>query len=147
VTTFSDSGLFPSTEYHYRVRATNANGDSAYSNTASAMTHGTEATIPSAPTNLTATSANGLKITLKWNDTAANELGFRVERSLDGTSFTDIGTVGADTTTYTDSGPDRDDDVLLSRDGLQQRWGLVAVQHGVGEDESEVVSARTDSFT
>jgi hypothetical protein len=49
-------------------------------------------------------SANRLRITLKWSDTAANELGFKVERSLDGTSFTEIAMVGADITTYTDSG-------------------------------------------
>lgn len=104
MTTFSDAALIASTVYHYRVSATNANGDSAYSNSASAMTHGTEATMPSPPTNLTATSAQGLKITLKWSDTAANELGFTVERSLDGTSFTETATVAADTTTYTDSG-------------------------------------------
>jgi hypothetical protein len=104
VTTFSDVGLIASTVYHYRVRATNANGDSAYSNSASAMTHGTEATLPTAPTNLTATSANGLKVTLKWSDTAANELGFRVERSIDGTTFTEVAIVGADTTTHADSG-------------------------------------------
>src|SRR5205807_1354011 len=35
---YSDSGLSASTTYFYRVRATNAAGDSAYSNTASATT-------------------------------------------------------------------------------------------------------------
>jgi len=35
---YSDVGLSASTTYFYRVRATNASGDSAYSNTASAMT-------------------------------------------------------------------------------------------------------------
>jgi len=35
---YSDVGLGPSTTYFYRVRATNASGDSAYSNTASATT-------------------------------------------------------------------------------------------------------------
>ena len=37
-TSYSDSGLAASTTYSYRVRATNANGASAYSNTASATT-------------------------------------------------------------------------------------------------------------
>ena len=38
VTTFQSTGLAANTTYYYRVRATNANGDSAYSNTASAKT-------------------------------------------------------------------------------------------------------------
>ena len=40
VTAYSDSGLAPSTSYEYRVRAFNAHGDSAYSNTAGASTPG-----------------------------------------------------------------------------------------------------------
>ena len=38
VTSYSNTGLLPLTTYFYRVRATNAAGDSAYSNTASATT-------------------------------------------------------------------------------------------------------------
>jgi subtilisin family serine protease len=38
VTTFQSTGLTGNTTYYYRVRATNANGDSGYSNTASAKT-------------------------------------------------------------------------------------------------------------
>ena len=38
VTSFNDTGRQPSTQYFYRVRATNLGGDSAYSNEASAMT-------------------------------------------------------------------------------------------------------------
>ena len=37
IVTYSNSGLTSGTTYHYRVRAYNANGDSPYSNTASAV--------------------------------------------------------------------------------------------------------------
>lgn len=40
-TTFTDTNLSPSTQYSYRVRTTNASGDSAYSNEVSATTLGT----------------------------------------------------------------------------------------------------------
>jgi len=39
VRTFSNTGLTPSTTYYYRVRATNSNGNSAYSNEAGATTN------------------------------------------------------------------------------------------------------------
>ena len=38
VTTYNDTGLSTSTTYYYRVRATNAMGDSANTSTASATT-------------------------------------------------------------------------------------------------------------
>jgi hypothetical protein len=38
MTTYADTGLTPLTAYSYRVRASNLVGDSAYSNTASAVT-------------------------------------------------------------------------------------------------------------
>jgi hypothetical protein len=38
-TAYNDTALAPDATYHYRVRAYNANGTSAYSNTASAKTH------------------------------------------------------------------------------------------------------------
>jgi hypothetical protein len=38
VTTYPDTGLAPLTTYSYRVRASNSAGDSAYSNTATAVT-------------------------------------------------------------------------------------------------------------
>jgi hypothetical protein len=38
VTTYPDTGLTPLTVYFYRVRASNLAGDSAYSNTAIAVT-------------------------------------------------------------------------------------------------------------
>jgi hypothetical protein len=46
----------------------------------------------------------GEKINLSWQDNSNNEQGFKIERSLDGITFTQIDTVGADVTIYSDIG-------------------------------------------
>ena len=48
--------------------------------------------------------ALGAEANLSWNDNSSNESGFRIERSLDGQSFSQIATVGVNTTTYADTG-------------------------------------------
>jgi hypothetical protein len=103
VATFSNTGLSVSTTYYYRVRAYNAGGDSAYSNTANATTPAAPKT-PAAPSGLTATVASSSRINLAWTDNSADETGFRIERSTDGSSFTRIATVGANVTTYSNTG-------------------------------------------
>lgn len=55
-----------------------------------------------APTLLTAT-LNPPDIDLAWTDNSDNETGFTIWRSDDGTNFTQIDTVPANTTTYTDT--------------------------------------------
>ena len=47
--------------------------------------------------------ASAAELTLSWNDNSNNEDGFRIERSLDGSSFTEIATVGANVATYEDT--------------------------------------------
>jgi hypothetical protein len=67
VTSYSNTGLAASTQYYYRVRATNATGDSAYSNEANATTSSTGNTIAVnssvngslATTDATTTAGNG----------------------------------------------------------------------------------------
>ena len=56
--------------------------------------------IPSAPSNLTASAASPFQINLSWSDTSNNEDGFKVERSLDETNFTQIAQVMSNTTNY-----------------------------------------------
>lgn len=48
--------------------------------------------------------ALGAEANLSWNDNSSNESGFRIERSSDGQSFSQIATVGVNTTTYADTG-------------------------------------------
>jgi hypothetical protein len=100
-TTYQNTGLTASTTYYYRVRAYNASGNSGYSNTANATTTGT---LPAAPSNLTATAASSSQINLSWTDNSNNETGFRIERSTDGSIFSEITTVSANITSYQNTG-------------------------------------------
>lgn len=59
---------------------------------------------PAAPTNLSATSPGKKKITITWTDNSGDETGFKVERSTDGTNFTQITTVAMNATSYTNTG-------------------------------------------
>jgi hypothetical protein len=97
---YSDSGLTCGTTYVYRVRASNATGDSANSSTASASA---VACKPAAPSGLSAT-LSGSSINLAWTDNSANETGFKVERSANaGGTWAQLTLTAANATTYSDS--------------------------------------------
>lgn len=102
VTMYQDVGVANGTSYTYRVIAYNAIASSAYSNSASA----TAMNPPAAPSGLSATPISSSQVTLAWTDNAGNEEGYRIERcSGSGCSaFSQIGTVGADVTSYQDLG-------------------------------------------
>jgi glucose/arabinose dehydrogenase len=104
-TSYADGTVAASTTYDYRVRARNAIGDSSYSNIASATSGGPVVTIPSAPTTATATAASGTQVNVSWVDNSNNETQFIVERSTGAgsTSFAQVGSVGANTTTFSDT--------------------------------------------
>jgi len=59
---------------------------------------------PPAPTGLTATAVSSDRIDLTWNDNAANEDGYEVERSTDGTVFALVASLGQDAQGYSDTG-------------------------------------------
>jgi FtsP/CotA-like multicopper oxidase with cupredoxin domain len=61
-------------------------------------------TAPAAPTGLTATAVSSSAIDLSWVDNATDEDGFDIERSLDGSSFAPVASVGVDETTHSDTG-------------------------------------------
>jgi hypothetical protein len=104
VVNYSNTGLTSSTNYSYRVRAYNTGGNSSYSNTASATTSAAAPAPPAAPINLNATALSATRIDLTWTDNSNNEGGFKIESSPDGRTFTEIATVGANVTTYSDTG-------------------------------------------
>jgi hypothetical protein len=100
VTSYTNSGLTPNTEYYYRVRAYNAGGYSTYSDEVSATT------LPlSAPSELSVSSASYTTVTLAWTDNSTGESGFRIERKtgVEGT-YAQIAAVGANVTSYANTG-------------------------------------------
>src|SRR5207302_4131979 len=88
----------------YRVLATNDAGDSLYSNTASATTQAGTVTPAAAPTGLGASAASSSAINLTWTDNSNNETGFKIERAVGTGAFSPLITVGANVTSYADSG-------------------------------------------
>ncbi len=102
-TSFTEAGLNPSTEYWYRVTAFNNASDSG-SLVLTVITSAPLPPPPGAPTGLTATAVSKSQITIRWTDTASNEDSFKIERSSNGSTFTQIATVAADLTTFTNSG-------------------------------------------
>jgi len=60
-------------------------------------------TIPSAPTNLVATAPWYNQIILGWSDVSTNEDGFKIERSTDGSVFSQITQVLPNTVAYRDT--------------------------------------------
>ena len=114
-TNYTDTGLTNGTTYYYVVSAVNATGESANSSEVSA-TPSTDAvaTIPPAPTGLTATAGNQ-QIVLNWN-ASSGATGYHVKRgsasggpyaqvaSPTGTSDTDTGLTNGTTYYYVVSG-------------------------------------------
>jgi hypothetical protein len=101
VTSYADTSVSVGVTYYYRVRATNAYGDSANSNTASATVTG----VPAAPSGLTAAVA-GSQVNLSWTSNSTNQTGFKVERATNNTftqNLTLLATTAANVTSYTDA--------------------------------------------
>jgi titin len=104
-TSYTDAGLGSSATYYYKIQATNAGGNSTWSNEASAKTDTPPATLPAAPSNLVATANGASVINLTWIDNATNETSYILQRSLtSGSGFTTIVTLAANTTSYSNSG-------------------------------------------
>ena len=96
--TDNDSALRDGTLYYYRVCATNATGDSAFSNEASGTT-------PLAkPTSATATAVSSSQINLTWIDNSVSETGYKIERKRTAAgTYAQIAQVGANVQSYSDT--------------------------------------------
>lgn len=99
-TSYRNTGLSANTLYTYRVRAYNSSGNSAYTQEVSMIAANT----PMAPTNLRITSASGTTVSLAWADNSPNETGFKIERRTATGSYAQIATVGANVTSFTNTG-------------------------------------------
>ena len=102
VTTYTDASLIPGTAYSYRVLAFNGAGNSATTNPVTATTT-SPAPTPAAPSDLVATAVTATSVTLGWTDNSSSENGFSIERLI-GTTWTQIGWVPDNVTTYTKTG-------------------------------------------
>jgi hypothetical protein len=106
VSCYADTGLTPLTAYYYEVKSYNAAGASAASNpdwTYTADTTITTGPAPAAPSNVRVGQSSvspRSQINVYWQENSTNEAGFQIYRSSDGVHFAQIGTVGADATTY-----------------------------------------------
>lgn len=100
VTSYSDTGVGEATTYTYRVRADNGTAQGKYSNEA------TETSFPDAPARLSVRKSSGSGLVLEWVDNSSKETGFSIERKETSTNdnYSRVATVGADVTTYSDSG-------------------------------------------
>lgn len=87
--------------YALTVKATDNQGAVTTSNVVNITVN---ADTPAAPTNLTATAVSSSQINLIWTDNSSNETGFKIERSTNGSSFTQIATVNAGVTNFASTG-------------------------------------------
>ncbi len=96
-TSWVDIGLPGSLRYFYRVRAVSGGGRSAASAVVSEINR------PSPVTNASVAPLSNTQLILNWRDTSG-ETGYRIERSTDNETFTQIATVTANVPSYTAGG-------------------------------------------
>ena len=100
-TTISSVGCGTET-YFYRVRLTVTDPTGLSGMAETYLYPG--CAIPTPPTNLVALPLSTNQIRLTWTDTSTNETGFRIERSPNGSNFTQVATTSTGQTGYTNIG-------------------------------------------
>lgn len=97
--TFTDTGVSPSTVYTYRVRATRADGTtSAWSSEAGLTTPAA----PAAPTGLTAQATGPTQVSLSWGSTPLNATAIELYRRSSSEGWKLVAVLGPNATGYTD---------------------------------------------
>jgi len=99
---YSNNGLADGTKYYYRVRTYNDIGESP-------VQQGTEATAITPlnpPTNLREVSISSSQIQIAWSDNSTTEQSYLIERRTLNTDFVQVGQVGQNISTFTNTGLD-----------------------------------------
>ena len=100
-TQYADTGLSAATNYYYKVSAWNSGGETF---SAAAMTV-TAVAAPAAPGTPVISGPTTSSLAVSWADNSNNESGFKeVYRSTNGTSYSLVATLAANSTQYTDMG-------------------------------------------
>ena len=89
---------------------------------------------PGAPGSPSATPTAGTQVNVAWTDQSSNENSFRVERATGGGSFVPVGSVGANTTAFSDSN-------LVA--GATYSYRVAATSAGTSSPFSNVVTVTT----
>ncbi len=129
LTSWTHTGLAGAMRYFYRVRASDAAGRSAPSTIVSAVNR------PSPVTEAAVTSLSNSQLVLNWIETSG-ETGYRIERSTDNTTFTQIATVAANVPSYTAAG-------LAAG---KQYWFRISPMSGSGDGNPVVITGTTSGF-
>lgn len=132
VTLYTDSGLAAGTRYYYRVHAFNAVGRSAWAGPVNSKTAREGA--PASPTGLTAVAVSSRRVDLAWTDNSSDEVLFKIYRRVVGGTWSYIGYVLADETTYSDTGV---------TGGNEYEYRVVAVGHEANSARSNVARVTT----
>ena len=99
--TYTDTLLSEYTEYCYRTRAYRTVGSNVYSNYTTQTV--CVRTLPRAPSQLVATAVSDSQVDLTWVDNSSVEDSYIVERSVGGGGYSEIATLSANTTSYSDT--------------------------------------------
>ena len=104
ITSYMDSGLVANTTYYYSVQAYNSAGAvwTTFSNGYISALTKTFITVPTAPSSMSVSTTSS-SVSVSWSDNSSNEDGFYLYR-YNGSSWQKIATLGANNTSYTDSG-------------------------------------------
>jgi hypothetical protein len=139
-TTFADAvsaatsatvtGLMNGTSYVFRVAAVNAVGAGAASVPSAAIVPLPPAP-PPVPTGVTVASSTDSSVTLSWND-VSGESGYRIERSSDAATWTEVGRGTFNATTFKDE---------LVEEVTRYSYRIIAVNAAGASAPSAIVTA------
>ncbi|MCF6186687.1 MAG: hypothetical protein L3J49_04325 [Desulfobulbaceae bacterium] len=133
VTSYKDTGLDANRTYCYRVKASNLQGYSGYSNSGSATTLNPPVP-PAAPSGLAAQPCDrgAPCIFLAWEDNSANEDRFVIERKPPGGAWKEIGTSDRNQYKYTDAYQIAALTTYVYRVGAENRYGTTYSNESTG---------------